>query len=128
MAPMATPEAPIPDSFKQLIVSSDGHDTMLTDLTDIAQDMHWPGAWSRVTRNRFVERWQGRANELRRHQAEAAAGLADARARGEVEEAVLYAGQTCGLIDEIVPAAQLVEDIVKEAEEILAGRLPGLVS
>jgi NAD(P)H-dependent flavin oxidoreductase YrpB (nitropropane dioxygenase family) len=124
---LATPEAPIPDSFKRLIVESDGHDTMLTDVTDIAQDMHWPGAWSRVTRNRFVERWQGRANELRLHQAEAAAGLAEARAKGEVEEAVLYTGQTCGLIDSVLPAADVVEDIVKVAEEILAGRLPGLV-
>ena len=125
---LATPEAPIPDAFKRVIVEGDGHDTLLTDVNDIAQDRHWPGAWSRVTRNRFVERWQGRANEVRRHQAEVARGLEEARKKGDVEEAILYAGQTCGLIDEVVPAAQVVEDIVKEAEEILAGRLPGLVS
>jgi NAD(P)H-dependent flavin oxidoreductase YrpB (nitropropane dioxygenase family) len=124
---LATPEAPIHDAFKQLIVTSDGHDTVVTDLNDIALDNHWPGAWSRVTRNRFIERWQGRTNELRRHQREVAARLAQARTKGEVDEAVLYAGQTCGLIDSIVPAAEVVEDIVKEAEEILAGRLPGLV-
>jgi NAD(P)H-dependent flavin oxidoreductase YrpB (nitropropane dioxygenase family) len=125
---LATPEAPIPDAFKRVIVESDGHDTFLTDINDIAQDRHWPGAWSRVTRNRFVERWQGRANELRRHQPEVAARLEEARKTGDVEEAILYAGQTCGLIDQVVPAGQVVEDIVKEAEEILAGRLPGLVT
>ena len=124
---LATPEAPIPDAFKRLIVDSDGHDTLVTDVNDIALDRHWPGAWSRVKRNRFVERWQGRANELRRQQAEVARGLEEARKNGEVEEAVLYTGQTSGLIDEIVPAARVVEDIVKEAEEILGGRLPGLM-
>jgi len=125
---LATPEAPIPDAFKQEIVDSDGHDTLLTDVNDIAQDMHWPGAWSRVSRNRFVERWQGRANELRRERTAVARGLAEARQQGDVEEAVLYTGQTSGLIDEILPAAVVVEEIVKEAEEILGGRLPGLVS
>jgi NAD(P)H-dependent flavin oxidoreductase YrpB (nitropropane dioxygenase family) len=124
---LATPEAPIPDAFKRVIIDSDGHDTVVTDVNDIAQNRHWPGAWSRVKRNRFVERWQGRANELRKHQPAVARGLDEARKNGDVEEAVLYSGQTSGLIDEIVPAAQVVEDVVKEAEEILGGRLPGLL-
>jgi NAD(P)H-dependent flavin oxidoreductase YrpB (nitropropane dioxygenase family) len=124
---LATPEAPIHDAFKRVIVESDGHHTVVTDLNDVALGNYWPGAWSRVTRNRFVERWLGRVNELRRDQPDVAARLAEARSKGDVEEAILYAGQTSGLIDSIEPAAQVVEDIVKEAEEILSGRLPGLV-
>ena len=124
---MATAEAPIPDSFKKALVDSDGHDTFVTDINDIALGMEWPGAWSRVKRNRFVERWQGRVNELRQLKTRVAAELQEARNRGDVQEAVFYTGQTAGLIDGIVPAAQVVEDVVKEAEEILGGRLPGLV-
>src|SRR5207302_5933634 len=62
---LATPEAPVPPHFKQTILDSDGHDTMLTEIPDLATGTVWPGAMSRVRRNAFVERWAGREWELR---------------------------------------------------------------
>src|SRR5438552_2968785 len=41
---MATPEAPIHANMKQAIVNSDGHDTVLTEIPDIASERVWPGA------------------------------------------------------------------------------------
>ena len=50
---MATPEAPIHPNFKQAIVKSDGHDTVLTEIPDLATQRVWPGAMSRAQRNKF---------------------------------------------------------------------------
>ena len=41
---LATPEAPIHENFKEAIVRSDGHDTMLTEIHDIGSGHVWPGA------------------------------------------------------------------------------------
>ena len=37
------------------------------------------------------------------------------------------AGQVMGLIDDIPTCEQLIKDIVDEAEEVITGRLPGMV-
>ncbi len=124
---LASDEAPIHPNLKQAIVDSDGHDTVLTEIPDIAQNVVWPGAMSRAQRNRFVERWAGREWALREYQAEAVARLIKARKDGDVDEAALSFGQDAGLIDEILPAGEIVRRIVREAEEILSDRLPGLI-
>ena len=124
---LATPEAPIPASYKQAILESDGHDTMLTEIADIAYGLVWPGAMSRVARNRFIERWAGREWEVRQRRNEIAAGLRSARERDDAEESNLQMGQTAGLITAIRPAAQIVREIVVEAERIIRDRLGGLV-
>jgi hypothetical protein len=38
---------------------------------------------------------------------------------GDIDYAVLYAGESCGLVHDIKPAAQIVRDVVREAEEAL---------
>jgi NAD(P)H-dependent flavin oxidoreductase YrpB (nitropropane dioxygenase family) len=125
---LATPEAPIPPSYKQAILRSDGHDTLLTEIGDIAASRVWPGAMSRVVRNRFIERWAGREWAVRQRRNEIADQLRAARERDDAEESNLQMGQTAGLITEITPAAEIVRQIVAEAERILRTRLPGLLA
>jgi NAD(P)H-dependent flavin oxidoreductase YrpB (nitropropane dioxygenase family) len=124
---IASDEAPIHDNFKQAIVDSDGHDTVLTEITDLAAGVVWPGAMSRAKRNRFVERWIGREWDLRRHQAEAFARQLSARKDGDIDEALLSYGQDAGLIHDILPAGEIVRRIADEAETILTNRLSSLV-
>jgi NAD(P)H-dependent flavin oxidoreductase YrpB (nitropropane dioxygenase family) len=124
---LATPEAPLPDAFKRVIVESDGHHTQLTEVPDVASGTVWPGAYARVERNRFVERWLGREGELRARQAEVAARLQRAREAGDVDEAVLYTGQTAGLIEGVAPAADVVTGVVAEAAALLRERAPALL-
>ena len=71
---LATVESPLHPNFKQAIVDSDGHDTPLSEIPDIAAGLVWPGAMIRSRRNRFIERWAGREWALRRDRAEAAEG------------------------------------------------------
>jgi NAD(P)H-dependent flavin oxidoreductase YrpB (nitropropane dioxygenase family) len=124
---LATPEAPIHENFKQAIVTSDGHDTMLTEIHDLASGQVWPGAMARVQRNSVVERFIGREWFIRENREEVARALADARKTGDVHNATLLFGQDAGLIDSIAPAGQLVESIAAEADEIIRQRLSGWV-
>jgi NAD(P)H-dependent flavin oxidoreductase YrpB (nitropropane dioxygenase family) len=125
---LATPEAPVGANLKREIVESDGHDTLLTEIPDIASGRVWPGAMSRVRRNRFVERWAGREWQLRQLRNEIGPRVAAARQRDDVEEYTLGTGQTAGLIREIKPAGQIVRDVVEQAESIMAERLRSLVA
>jgi len=124
---LATQEASIPQSYKQVIVDADGHNTVVTEIPDVANGVVWPGAYARVDRNRFVETWIGREGELRSRQAEVAAAISGALAAGDVDEAIVYTGQTVGLIGAIEPAALIVERIVADATSLLRERAPSLV-
>jgi NAD(P)H-dependent flavin oxidoreductase YrpB (nitropropane dioxygenase family) len=125
---LATVESPLHPNFKQAIVDSDGHDTQLSEIPDIASGLVWPGAMIRSRRNRFIERWAGREWALRRDRAKAAENLAAARRTGDVDEGPLSMGQDAGLIHDIPPAGEIVTRIVREAEEILMRRLPRLIA
>ena len=124
---LATVESPLHPNFKQAIVDSDGHDTLLSEIPDIASGLVWPGAMIRSRRNRFIERWAGRDWDLRRDRAEAWAKLNAARQSGDIDEGPLSMGQDAGLIHDIPPAGEIVNRIVREAEEILGRKLPRLI-
>jgi NAD(P)H-dependent flavin oxidoreductase YrpB (nitropropane dioxygenase family) len=124
---MATPEAPIHANFKQAIVKSDGHDTVLTEIPDLVTQRVWPGAMSRAQRNRFIEHWAGREWAIRQNAVAIAKQVAAARAAGDVNEATLSFGQDAGLIDSIKSVKEVVQEIIAEAEEILRRRLPSLL-
>ena len=125
---LATDESPIAKGFKQAILDSDGHDTLVTDIPDVASGNTWPGAYVRVRRNRFIEEWMGRDNELRRRRAEVSAQLRQAAQAGDPDRGAVMIGQTAGLIDRIEPAADLVRQISRDAEAILRERLPSLLA
>ena len=124
---MATPEAPIHTNFKQAIVNSDGHDTVLTEIPDLATQRVWPGAMSRAQRNKFIERWAGREWALRQNAREIGKQVLAARAAGDVDNASLSFGQDAGLIDSIKSVREVIQDIIKEAEQIIKSRLASLL-
>ena len=124
---MATDESPIHANFKQAIVKSDGHDTMLTEIPDIASGRVWPGAMARALRNAFIERWAGREWALRRDYRAAGKEVLEARKNGDADNASLLIGQDAGLIDSVKPAGEIIESMIAEAEEIIKGRLSKLV-
>jgi NAD(P)H-dependent flavin oxidoreductase YrpB (nitropropane dioxygenase family) len=113
---LATVESPLHANFKQAIVDSDGHDTQLSEIPDIAAGLVWPGAMTRSRRNRFVERWAGREWALRQGRAEAIARLRAARESGDVDEGPLSMGQDAGLVHDIPRAADIVARIAQERD------------
>src|SRR2546425_10936823 len=91
---LATKESPLHPNFKQAVLDSDGHDTVLTEIPDVARDNVWPGAMARALRNEFIERWAGREWELRARQPEAAAALQEAQESGDAKNASLLIGRS----------------------------------
>ena len=119
---LASRESPWPESFKRAIVASDGHDTLLTEIPDIAKGNVWPGAYDRVQRNGLIAEWAGREHEVRRHASAIAAEMAKARRENDPTRGELNFGQAAGLIDDVPFAAELVVRIVREAGERLVSQ------
>src|SRR5713101_3148873 len=120
---LATDESPIHANLKQAIVHSNGHDTMLTEIPDIASGQVWPGAMARTLRNRFLEQWAGREWALRQQAHTVGEAARAARLAGDVDNAAILIGQDAGLIDAVLPAAEVIQRMVAQAEEIITGRL-----
>jgi NAD(P)H-dependent flavin oxidoreductase YrpB (nitropropane dioxygenase family) len=123
---LVTPEAPIPQGYKEALVESDGTDSVLSDVADIISGRDWPGALNRVRRNRFLETWIGREYEVRRRRVELQAHLKRAWDAGDADQGSIGSGQVSGLIDRIMPAGDIVRSVAEEAEQIIAERLPAL--
>src|SRR5258705_3888039 len=59
---LASDEAPIAKGFKQAIVESVGHDTLVTEIPDVANGQVWPGAYVPVRRYHLVAAGLGPEN------------------------------------------------------------------
>lgn len=124
---LATPEAPIPERWRQLIVSSDESTTVRTAAFDRAFATPWPGAEVRAIRNLFLTDWAERPDEAAANAAELGPRLFQALATGDLDVFPPMAGQGCGLITDVLPAAEVVQRTIAEAEIALrrASRLVG---
>lgn len=125
---LATEEAPIHPQYKEAIVRSSGHDTVLTEIPDIAAQQIWPGAMARALRNGFIERWTGQEWRLRQCAHEIGTEIQRARQEGDVDNASLLIGQDAGLIDAVLPVHSIIEQMVEQASEIITARLPRFVT
>jgi len=129
---LASDEAAASPLYKEPITRSRAEDTLLTELFNIG----W-NAPHRVLRNRAVSEWEdagrpppgkrpgedtiiGRVNvagqsiEVVRHSATPPLPGFE----GDTEYYCLYAGESCTLVNDIRPAAQIVRDVIREAEHI----------
>ena len=125
---LATPDCPeVPDFYKELIVVSDGDDTIHTQIYDILSGAPWPeGIGERVRRNAFTREWQGREEEVRAQRDELITRLREGQERADPEiRSVLY-GQSAGMVPSVRPAAEVMASMCEEAERLLRGR-PGQV-
>jgi nitronate monooxygenase/enoyl-[acyl-carrier protein] reductase II len=98
----------------------------------------WPNAPHRVLRNKAIEEWEaaGRPESGRRlGESEIVGRMTRLGApfdvpryspvppmtdfEGDLEHVALYAGESCELVNDVKPAAAIVRDVVREAEEVL---------
>jgi NAD(P)H-dependent flavin oxidoreductase YrpB (nitropropane dioxygenase family) len=116
---LATPEAPIHPRYRDAIVRSDERTTVRTESFDRAIGMVWPGAELRAIRNRFLAEWADRPVAAGEHAAELGPAIMQALATGDMDVFPAMAGQGCGLIADVRPAAEVVRGTVREAEAVL---------
>lgn len=119
----ASVEADGANEAKQRIRAADGNDTVRGVVFDWSRNLFWPAPFTaRTLVNDHVRRWTGREIELMQRASEVAKEYAAAKAAGNFEVAAVFAGEAVGLIHDIPPAAEIVERIAAEAEQLLAGR------
>ena len=123
---LATPEAvEVHPVHKDLIVASDGGDTVFDLAYDIVSGLPWPdGIGTRLRRNRFTDEWVGREAELQARRAEFAAPpgtLPFGKTPDPDTDPVLY-GQSAAFVTAVRPAADVLRTICDDAEEILRSR------
>jgi nitronate monooxygenase len=108
-------------AHKDAILASKGDDT----ISDVSNDSAYPFRWPENVRGRviatpFAREWAGRADELRARAESYGApfGMLLDRAL-EPPMDLNWAGESAGLVDEILPAAEIVRRTVAEAERLL---------
>jgi nitronate monooxygenase len=135
---VATEEAGVEDLYRRRIVEADETDTFRGEVFDAG----WKGTPHRTLRNSTIEAWAaaGRPPSGERPGegetvAEYPGGHPIVRygddlpmegVEGDLEALALYAGQSAGLTDAVSPAAEVVEELVAEAEARIR-HLSGLV-
>jgi NAD(P)H-dependent flavin oxidoreductase YrpB (nitropropane dioxygenase family) len=133
---VASDEAWVHPGYKQRIVDSKAEDTVLNSLYDV----WWPNAPHRTLRNKTLEEWQAAGRpasgsrpgegtpigHLRRSTGELiewpryAIGTAPPDFDGDLDYAPLWAGESCSDVNDVKPAAEIMRDLVRDAEEALS--------
>jgi len=119
----ATKEAPIHENFKQAMVDADER------ATDIIFRTYRNSA--RVARNAISQEvlrleGEGRPFEDVAHLVKGARGL-EGLISGDTEHGIWTAGSVLGLIEDVPSVKELIDRIMREAREIIEGRLGGFL-
>ncbi len=105
---------------KRAIAASDGSNTMASEVFDAPYPIEWPaGVVGRAMRSRFSDEWAGREAELRQKAAAMPPFAFVAELGRNPETEINWAGESAGLVAEILPAAEVVRRTVAQAEELL---------
>jgi nitronate monooxygenase len=116
----ASAEALAHPNAKARMAASRGDETIRTTTIDIVRDIPWPAEFTvRVLRNDFVARWHGAETALGAARAQEMARYQAAVAAGDFSVAGVLGGEAMGLIDAVLPAAEIVRRMVAEAETAL---------
>lgn len=119
---LAAEEAPIKHEWKQMIVDAASEDAVKFDAwNDIMPPLRSGGYQTRMRaiRTPFIDHWQEHLDEAKRNAERIRGELQEAIRNGNQHELVPGAGQSAGLIKDILPAAEIVRQIAAEAERSL---------
>jgi nitronate monooxygenase len=120
---LAATESLAAPAAKARVVSASGDDTLRTKVFDIVRGYDWPAEFcGRALVNRFSRTWHGQEEALTTAGAGERGRYAAAAAAGDVDTAVVFAGEGADLIHDIEPAGVILNRTVAEAEAALAQR------
>jgi len=110
------------EAKKRICAASSGN-SVRGIIFDLSRNNVWPAPFNgRCLINDHARRWIGREVELLQNVHAVAAEYAAAKAAGNFDVAAVIAGEAVGLIHDIPPAAEIVDRIVTEADQILSGK------
>ncbi|TME04270.1 MAG: nitronate monooxygenase [Chloroflexi bacterium] len=131
---VASDEAWLHPAYKQRIVESTADDTVYNTLYDV----WWPDAPHRTLRNKTFAEWEaagrppsgsrpGEGTSIGRRRMpngewtdwpRYAVGSVPPEFDGDIEYAPLWAGESCSVVNDIKPAAEIIRDLVGEAGRV----------
>jgi nitronate monooxygenase len=119
----ASIECDAEEEAKQRICDAPGGSTNRSVVFDLSRSILWPAPFTlRSLTNDHVRRWTGHEVELIQNMTAVSAEYAAAKAARNFDIAGVFAGEAAGLIQDIPSAAEIVDRITGEAEQILSGR------
>ena len=119
---VASDEALPSTGFKQRVVQGIASDTVRTRGFDQIRGIEWPEHYSgRALANQFTERWLGREHLLNSAASSVAYDYAAALRDDNLDVRAIWTGEVVDLVKDILPAGQLVEQIVADARQVLQG-------
>jgi nitronate monooxygenase len=105
---------------KARIVAASGDQTVRTRIFDIVRAIDWPLEYTgRAIVNDLTARWHGREAELERARPSEQPRYTAAAAAGDVDTAVVWAGEGLDLVRDVEPAATILGRIIDEAASAL---------
>jgi nitronate monooxygenase len=115
-----SPEALVSAAVTKAILGGHGEETERSRVLDIAgRRAPWPERYAaRTLRNGFLDQWRGREQELEMN-ATAKAQFQDAVDKGDLYALPVWASEAIDLINDVVPASDLVGLLTREAEAAL---------
>lgn len=118
----ASSEALVHANLHTAAIAAGGDDTIRQSVLDIVRERDWPARYTgRVLKNDFVGEWLGREAELKSTKAGQIERYRAASKTADTSVVATIVGEAVGLINAIEPAAVILERMVSEAEELLAG-------
>ena len=110
-------EAATSAAARDMLLAASGDETVTTRVFDVAQQYAWPATLpERVLRNDFVDRFGGHEDLV---DADARAALVAAAAAEDYRVAPINAGQGVGMVRESRSAAEVIERLCAEGEQLL---------
>lgn len=118
----ASQEALTPQPMVERAIAASGDDTVRTTTVDALRGVDWPEEFSyRILRNRLTDAWTGREAEARAAFGSMREAYAKARASNDLDVVATIAGEAVGLIHDRPGAGSIVESMVAQATQQLAG-------
>ena len=101
---------------KQTAVLAHGDDTARSAIFDILRSKNWPEQFNfRAIRNQLHRKWEGRFNELVANPNEAIQDYLEGVRAEDYDRAHVTVGQGVGMINDVLSAEQLINDLNRQA-------------
>jgi enoyl-[acyl-carrier protein] reductase II len=116
---LASEEASADEGWKRMMLQAESEDVVRFDAWEVIFPPAGSGAYAtvpRVLRTPFVEEWSARIQDARREAEELRDEVLSAIRERTTHELLPFSGQTAGLVHDILPATEIVEKMVAEAE------------
>lgn len=119
----AAAEALVSPQAQELAVRASGQETVRTRIYDYVRQLDWPDEYNeRALSNSFLRTWHGNEAELLANLPDVVATFQTGLSAENFDIAHMLVGEAVGLVHDVRPAGEIVEQMVQDATRILNRR------